>query len=102
MLRTSGRLLPEIWFQTIDGPLRDFSGDPRAGFFLEPRDVAEWFWDETSAGKLFMALEPVLAGSDDKMLRFLAERMLIPRAQFHKLPEEDQKRYMATLDPNKR
>ncbi len=59
--------------------------------------VAEWFWDETSAGKLFMALEPVLAGSDDKKLRFLAERMLIPRRQFHKMPEAGYQRYMASL-----
>ncbi len=61
------------------------------------RQVAEWFWDETSAGKLFMALEPVLAGSEDKMLRFMAERMLIPRAQFHKMPEEGHQRFMDAL-----
>ncbi len=66
-------------------------GDASAG------EVAEWFWDETSAGKLFMALEPVLTGSEDKMLRFLAERMLVPRTQFHKMPEEGHQRYMASL-----
>ncbi len=61
------------------------------------REVAEWFWDETSAGKIFMALEPILAASEDKTLRFLAERMLVPRAQFHKMPEESHQRYMASL-----
>ncbi|MBT3435603.1 MAG: hypothetical protein HN435_17040 [Nitrospinaceae bacterium] len=61
------------------------------------REVAEWFWDETSAGNVFMALEPVLAASEDKIFRLLAERMLVPRAQFHKMPEESHERYMASL-----
>jgi hypothetical protein len=61
------------------------------------REVAEWFWDETAAGKLFMALEPVLTASGDEKLHLLGERLLIPRAQFHKMPEEGYRRFMDSL-----
>jgi hypothetical protein len=47
--------------------------------------TAEWFWGETAAGALILAVHPVAAASADPAVRRLAERTLIPRVAQHRL-----------------
>lgn len=42
--------------------------------------TARWFWSDTAAGALILALYPVAAADPDPAVRQLAERTLIPRA----------------------
>lgn len=57
----------------------------RPGGSLPARAMADWFWGETAAGGLVLALQAVCAGSADAALRRLAERALVPRTQMHRL-----------------
>ena len=50
--------------------------------------AAESFWGDTEAGRIMLALHPVLAGHADKEMRFLAQWLLVPRAQLHRLAEK--------------
>ena len=50
--------------------------------------AAESFWGDTEAGRIMLALHPVLAGHADKEMRFLAQWLLVPRAQLHRLTEK--------------
>lgn len=47
--------------------------------------VAAWFWGETAAAALILAIQPVAATSPDPDVRRLAERTLIPRVAQHRL-----------------
>jgi len=47
--------------------------------------VADWFWGETSAGQLFLAVYPKILGNSDKGVRHVAASQFIPRAQEHRL-----------------
>ncbi len=49
--------------------------------------LADWFWGETAAGRLFLALQPLCAASEDPDLRALGQLTLVPRAQMHRLAE---------------
>lgn len=49
------------------------------------RDTADWFWGETVAGATLLALHPRLKASDDKRYQVLANTVLVPRAQQHRL-----------------
>ncbi len=41
--------------------------------------MGQWFWSDTAAGALILALHPVAAASPDPAVRRLAERTLVPR-----------------------
>ena len=58
----------------------------RPGPRASARAMADWFWGETAAGALVLALQPALATSPDGRLRRLAERALVPRQQQHRVP----------------
>jgi len=47
--------------------------------------VADWLWGETAAGRLMLALQPILAAHADDSLRTLAQDYLVPRTQAHRL-----------------
>lgn len=47
--------------------------------------LADWFWGETAAGGLILAVHPVALSSEDEGLRQVALRALIPRTQQHRL-----------------
>lgn len=47
----------------------------------------DWFWGETAAGKVFLALKAVCQESDDPAMKALGSFMLVPRAQLKRLPE---------------
>jgi hypothetical protein len=50
-----------------------------------PDAVDPWFWSETAAARVFLALQEACAQSTDASLRPLAELVLVPRAIFHTL-----------------
>jgi hypothetical protein len=45
---------------------------------------AEWLWGETALGRLFLALQPVLAKHEDPLIRWIAVRTLVPATQAHR------------------
>ena len=49
------------------------------------RALADWFWGETAAGALLLALHPVCGASPDKGVRHVAATQLVPRIQQHRL-----------------
>jgi hypothetical protein len=57
----------------------------RPGPSPSPSAMADWFWGETAAGALILALQPLLAASADPLLRRVAERSLVPRVQQHRI-----------------
>ncbi len=52
---------------------------------VSSRELADWFWGETSAGALLLALHPICLESADPGVRRVALGQLIPRAQQHRL-----------------
>lgn len=78
------------------GPALRFACEDLRNFYLEaarmrPGGAAstpaliEWFWGETSAAELLLALQPVCMASGDPEFIRVAEKMMIPRAQVHRL-----------------
>lgn len=49
------------------------------------KDLADWFWGATAAGRLLLALHPVCLTSDDAGIRHVATSQLVPRLQQHRL-----------------
>jgi len=43
--------------------------------------LADWFWGETAAGRMLVALRPVCAKSADPGVRTIAETQIVPRSQ---------------------
>jgi hypothetical protein len=48
-------------------------------------DLADWFWGDTCAGALLLALHPATVISPDAGVRQVAEGQLVPRDQSHRL-----------------
>ena len=57
---------------------------------LTAQAIDDWFWHETAAAKIFLALQRVCLNSADASLRPLGELVLVPRAIFHTLVEPRQ------------
>ncbi len=57
----------------------------RPGGAASPQQLADWFWGETSAGALILALHPACLASDNPQLKRIAAGALVPRAQHHRL-----------------
>ncbi len=49
--------------------------------------VADWFWGETTAGRIKLALMSALAEHPDKAVRFMSQSLLVPRSQQYRLAE---------------
>ena len=45
-----------------------------------PAEALAWFWTETQAGALLLAVRDAGAASDDPALKAVATRLLVPRA----------------------
>ncbi|MFH1628757.1 MAG: hypothetical protein ABIE47_08560 [Pseudomonadota bacterium] len=43
--------------------------------------LSDWFWGETVAGKVLLAVKQHSKNSDDKMLRVVGEKLIVPIAQ---------------------
>jgi hypothetical protein len=52
---------------------------------VSSRELADWFWGETAAGELLLALHSKCLESADTGVRRVASSQLIPRAQMHRL-----------------
>jgi hypothetical protein len=44
-------------------------------------DVQNWFWRDTAAGRTFLEVREKLRRGDDEILRFVVERILLPKTQ---------------------
>jgi len=49
-------------------------------------ELADWFWGETLAGKLLLALKSVCLQSSDPSIKILGTLLLVPRNQEHRTP----------------
>jgi hypothetical protein len=56
----------------------------RPGATAGSRALADWFWGETAAGRLLLALQPVCAKSADAGVRHVATSQFVPRSQRHR------------------
>lgn len=57
----------------------------RPGDAASPQQLADWFWGDTNAGALTLALHPACLASENSQLKRVAESALLPRAQHHRL-----------------
>ena len=53
--------------------------------YASSRDLADWFWGETAAGRLLLALHPICLDAADSGVRRVAAGQLVPRIQQHRL-----------------
>ena len=49
------------------------------------RQLADWFWGETTAARALVALRAACLASDDKRLRFVGQLFVVPHTQAHRL-----------------
>jgi hypothetical protein len=54
---------------------------------LSPKAIDKWFWRETAAARVFLAIQQVCLKSSDESLQPLGKLSLIPRAVTHALAE---------------
>jgi hypothetical protein len=59
----------------------------RPGGAASGERLADWFWGETAAGALILALHPVALASENPGFRHVGERALVPRVQQHRLAD---------------
>jgi len=52
-------------------------GDP------DPRAIDAWFWNETAAGRVFLAFHALSAASTDESVQRLSATSIVPRAVLH-------------------
>ncbi len=87
----SDTVAPSDWGSTMrfaSEDLRNFhleAASMRPGGAASTRQLADWFWGETSAGALLLALHPICMASDNTELQRVADTLMIPRAQQHRL-----------------
>ena len=58
---------------------------------LSAKAIDEWFWRETAAAKVFLAIQQACLKSSDESLQPLGKLSLVPRAVSHHLAEMQQK-----------
>ena len=58
---------------------------------LAPKAIENWFWRETAAAKVFLAIQQFCLKSSDESLQPLGKLSLIPRAVLHALAETQRK-----------
>ena len=75
----------------------------RPGGAASAQQLADWFWGETSAGALILALHPACLASGSPQLKRVAAGALVPRAQQHRLaPTTPDKGARGTQTPSGR
>ena len=50
------------------------------GMAATSRDLSDWFWEETAAGRMFRAVRDRAGRSEDKGIRLVGGMLLVPRA----------------------
>ena len=51
---------------------------------LNSDTLADWFWGETVAAKVLLAIKQSCTNSDDDMLQAVGEKLIVPMAQAHR------------------
>ena len=64
------------------------AGQPQ-GDAIGSKQLADWFWEETSAAKLFLALRDRLIADDDPALQMLGHNSVVPREQWIRFGIDD-------------
>ena len=64
------------------------AGQPQ-GDAIGSKQLADWFWEETSAAKLFLALRERLIPDDDPALQMLGHNSVVPREQWTRFGIDD-------------
>lgn len=64
------------------------AGQPQ-GDTIGSKQLADWFWEETSAAKLFLALRDRLIPDDDPALQMLGRNSVVPREQWKRFGIDD-------------
>ena len=49
------------------------------------RNLEDWFWGDTNAGQVFLALQRRCAASDDPFVATLGRQFIVPRAQTYRI-----------------
>lgn len=49
--------------------------------------LLDWFWRETTAGKVLRAIREATAGSDDRLLRIVGTALIVPSSVAHRRPD---------------
>ena len=49
------------------------------------RDLEDWFWGDTNAGQMFLALQRKCTANDDPFIATLGRQFIVPRAQAHRI-----------------
>lgn len=53
--------------------------------YASSKDIADWFWGETSAGKMLLQLKQACSDHPDGLVKLVAQFILVPGAQSHRL-----------------
>ncbi|MFT5509948.1 MAG: hypothetical protein ACI89J_003039 [Hyphomicrobiaceae bacterium] len=64
------------------------AGQPQ-GDEIGSKQLADWFWEETSAAKLFLALRERLIPNDDPALRLFGHNSVVPRVEWARFGIDD-------------
>ena len=64
------------------------AGQPQ-GDAIGARQLADWFWEETSAAKLFLALRDRLIPEEDPALQMLGHNSVVPRDEWKRFGIDD-------------
>ena len=80
------------------GHVMRYASDDLRAYYLEAagfgdgrpssQQLADWYWDETLAGRTVMALRAACLAGSDKVLSTIAKVILVPGRQVDKLPPE--------------
>lgn len=69
---------------------------------LSPKAIDSWFWRETAAAKVFLAIQRTCLKSEDESLKPLGRLSLVPRFVTHDLAETRQKQHKTLLNKSER
>lgn len=64
------------------------AGQPQ-GDTIGSKQLADWFWEQTTAAKLFLALRDRLIADDDPALQMLGHNSVVPREQWIRFGIDD-------------
>ena len=64
------------------------AGQPQ-GDAIGSKQLADWFWEETSAARLFLELRTRLIPDDDPALRWLGHNSVVPRVEWARFGIDD-------------
>ena len=79
---------------TLQAALKHATEDLKAYYFeaataqpghASSKQIADWFWGGTTAGKVFLKLKAACEANEDRAIQLLGQALMVPRAQAHRL-----------------